>query len=80
MNGDAIAAAIASTSEEVQAVQIAVTLASGRQIAVMVPSDLTERETIDLVSFVVGGLGPELARRRGPARPRILVPSHAARA
>jgi len=52
---------------EVKPASLAVTLSSGRQIALLVPADLTIREALDIVSFVSSGLGAELEKARQPA-------------
>lgn len=64
----------ATAPAPVPAASLSVTLSSGRQIAMVMPADLTLREALDLVSFVSGGLGAELDRLRKPAS-GLVVPA-----
>jgi hypothetical protein len=67
---DPIQAAIAASEPApVAAVPLQVTLSTGRQVAVVVPLDMSIVEALDLVGFISQGLGPELAKRRAAASP-----------
>jgi hypothetical protein len=70
------AIAASAPGRPVEAVTLTVTVSSGRQVGLLVPSDLSRRETLDLVGFLAEGLEVELERRRTP-RPRLFVPGHA---
>lgn len=74
MSTDTIARAIAATEPAAtRAVNVTVTLSSGRPVGVIVPEDLTSREALDIVSFVSAGLGAELERQRQQARPVLHI-------
>lgn len=54
--------------------QLHLAFTTGRPAALLLPTDLTLQETLELAAFVTAGLQDELARRRRPVS-RLVVAS-----